>query len=60
MRVAIHRRQSLGRAPSLAVMLLVRAGIGADEAWERGSRARGAATPEMPERRAWVDALSRD
>lgn len=52
--VAIHCRQGIGRAALVAIAVLVRLGVSADEAIERVSATRGRPVPETPEQREWL------
>jgi protein-tyrosine phosphatase len=52
--IGIHCRQGIGRAPLLAAAILVADGVGADEAFEQLSTARGHAVPETPEQAEWI------
>ncbi|MFL5244383.1 MAG: tyrosine protein phosphatase [Gemmataceae bacterium] len=58
--VAIHCRQSIGRASLLAAGLLVASGTDATAAFKRIERARGCPVPETVEQREWVAKLARD
>lgn len=57
--VAIHCRQGIGRAALIAVSLLVRLGVGAEEAIARVGTARGRAVPETTEQCEWLMAFAR-
>jgi protein-tyrosine phosphatase len=56
--VAIHCRQSIGRAGLIAAAVLVASGVDPDQALETLSSARGAIVPETPEQREWVRRLA--
>lgn len=56
--IAVHCRQSIGRASLVAASLLVRAGVPVDEAWQGVEAARGLPVPETEEQRAWVAMLT--
>jgi protein-tyrosine phosphatase len=55
--VAVHCRQSIGRASLVAAAVLVAEGVAPDEAWARVARARGRPVPDTEAQRAWVAAL---
>ena len=61
--IAIHCRQSVGRAGLLAVSIAVASGVPLQDALEAVSRARGVPVPETTEQLGWlqrnVDRLSR-
>jgi protein-tyrosine phosphatase len=52
--VGAHCRQGIGRSPLVAACVLIRAGVGAEEALGRLSAARGLPVPETAEQRRWV------
>jgi protein-tyrosine phosphatase len=56
--VAIHCRQGVGRAGSIASTLLVETGVNPSEAIQRVSAARHAPVPETAEQRAWIDSFA--
>lgn len=56
--IALHCRQSIGRAGLIAAALLIESGIKADEAMEIVSVARGVPVPETGEQRKWLEQLS--
>lgn len=56
--VAIHCRQGLGRAPLVAMGLLVSSGLEPDVAMRRVASARGCPVPETPEQRKWFEAFA--
>lgn len=58
--LAIHCRQGIGRAALIAACLLVRSGVGPEEAFRRLSAARGCAVPETAEQRRWVEEFAQD
>ena len=53
--VGIHCRQSIGRAPLLAAVLMTLFGAAPDEAFRQLSIARGIGVPETAEQRAWLE-----
>jgi protein-tyrosine phosphatase len=53
--VALHCRQSVGRAGMIAAALLVNSGIKASEAMQTVSSARGVCVPETSEQRVWLE-----
>lgn len=53
--VGIHCRQSVGRAPLLAAVLMTLFGIESAEAFRRLSVARGVEVPETNEQRNWAE-----
>jgi protein-tyrosine phosphatase len=56
--VAVHCRQSIGRAGMIAAGVLIASGTKPDEAIGTVSRARGLTIPETEEQRDWVRRLS--
>lgn len=56
--VAVHCRQSLGRAPMFTALLMTTFGISPDEAFDSIGTARGVAVPETEEQRVWVEEFS--
>lgn len=52
--VAVHCRGGIGRASTLAGCVLVNLGVGAEEAMDRISAARGLRVPETQGQRLWV------
>jgi protein-tyrosine phosphatase len=52
--VVVHCRMGIGRSSLVAAGLLVREGLGADEAWAAVERARGLEVPDTPEQKAWL------
>ena len=55
--VALHCRQSVGRAGLIATALLVNSGTTAGQAMQIVSSARGVSVPETREQRAWLEEL---
>ena len=55
--VALHCRQSVGRAGLIATALLVSSGISVGEAMQIVSSARGVSVPETREQRVWLEEL---
>jgi protein-tyrosine phosphatase len=55
--VALHCRQSVGRAGLVATAVLVNSGVKAGEAMQIVSSARGVSVPETREQRAWLEQL---
>lgn len=53
--IGIHCRQSIGRAPLLAAILMTLFGVEPDEAFRQLSAARGVEVPETAEQRAWLE-----
>ena len=53
--IGIHCRQSIGRAPLLAAVLMTLFGTEAGEAFRQLSIARGVEVPETAEQRAWLE-----
>lgn len=58
--LAIHCRQGIGRAPLIAIGLLIEMGVQAESAIQRVSTARGCSVPETPEQRRWIQRLAED
>lgn len=52
--VGIHCRQSIGRAPFLAAVLMAMFGVEPEKAFQQLSAARGVGVPETAEQREWV------
>jgi protein-tyrosine phosphatase len=52
--VAIHCRQGLGRAPLVAICVLILAGLDPQTAAQRVSAARGCPVPETVEQERWI------
>jgi protein-tyrosine phosphatase len=52
--IAVHCRQGIGRAPLVAICLLVLSGVQSAAAIDRVSAARGCSVPETPEQRRWI------
>jgi hypothetical protein len=57
--IGIHCRQSVGRAPLLAAVVLFALGIEAQTVLQRIGAARGCVVPETAEQRRWLLALAR-
>jgi protein-tyrosine phosphatase len=60
--VAVHCRQSIGRAGLIAAGLLIASGVTSDrppaaQAVQTVTSARGVAVPETPEQREWIRKL---
>ena len=53
--VVIHCRQGIGRSGLVAACLLISKGLSSGAAVESLTAARGAAIPETPEQRRWID-----
>ena len=53
--IGIHCRQSIGRAPLLAAVLMTMFGVEPDEAFRRLSIARGIEVPETAEQKTWLE-----
>ncbi len=53
--VAIHCRQSVGRAGLVAAALLIANGVSVDDALQQISRTRGVSVPETAEQRQWLN-----
>jgi protein-tyrosine phosphatase len=58
--VAIHCRQSIGRAPLLAAILMILYGIEPDEAFRQLSLVRGIEVPETDEQKQWVEKFTEE
>lgn len=56
--VAIHCRQSIGRAGMISAALLTAKGVSPSEALHRASAARGLDVPETEEQKSWVMQLA--
>jgi len=52
--IGIHCRQSIGRAPLLAAILMMMFGVEPEEAFGRIGKARGRSVPETAEQLDWV------
>ncbi len=52
--IGIHCRQSIGRAPLLAAVLMISFGIEAEKAFRQLSLVRGVEVPETNEQREWA------
>jgi protein-tyrosine phosphatase len=57
--VAVHCRQSIGRAGMLATGVLIRAGQSVEQAILAVSAARGLPMPETAQQRAWLEQFAR-
>jgi protein-tyrosine phosphatase len=55
--VAVHCRQSIGRAGLIAAGVLIASGASPEQAIDTVSAARGLPVPETPEQREWVQRL---
>jgi len=55
--VAVHCRQSIGRAGLVAAGVLIASGVTPDRAMQTVTSARGVAVPETPEQREWIRQL---
>jgi protein-tyrosine phosphatase len=53
--ILVHCRQGIGRTGLIAASLLIMKGLSPGAAVEAVSAARGAAVPETPEQRRWID-----
>lgn len=58
--VGIHCRQSIGRAPLLAAVLMTLFGIEPKEAFRQLSIARGVEVPETAEQKKWLEKLVKE
>ena len=58
--IAIHCRQGLGRAPLIAIGVLVLAGLDSQAAKKRVGAARGCPVPETAEQDRWITAFAKD
>lgn len=56
-KVAVHCRQGIGRSGLIAAGVLMSSGIGAENAIEVVSNARGVAVPETPAQLEWIHHL---
>ena len=56
--VAVHCRQGIGRSGLIAAGTLVASGVGAEEAMQAVTSARGVPVPETTEQRLWTERLS--
>lgn len=52
--IGIHCRIGVGRSALVAVCVLVKMGLSAEQAWENVSKARGMSVPDTNEQREWV------
>jgi protein-tyrosine phosphatase len=55
--VAIHCRQGIGRAPLVAISVLVLSGVDPELAIQQVSTARGCPVPETPVQRRWIEGM---
>ncbi|HZZ78035.1 MAG TPA: hypothetical protein VFE62_05935 [Gemmataceae bacterium] len=58
--VAIHCRQGLGRAPMVAAVILMMAGVDLESALKRVAAARGYPIPETQEQRRWLSDFAKE
>lgn len=58
--VAVHCRQGIGRAATVAISILVSSGVEAESAILSASAARGQAVPETAEQRNWIRDYARE
>jgi protein-tyrosine phosphatase len=58
--IGIHCRQSIGRAPLLAAILMILYGIEPDEAFRQLSFVRGIEVPETVEQKEWVEKFAEE
>ena len=58
--VGIHCRQGIGRAPLVAISVLLMAGLERQTAKQRVSTARGVAVPETVQQDQWIAAFAKD
>lgn len=58
--IGIHCRQSIGRAPLLAAVLMTLFGVGPAEAFRQLSIARGREVPETPEQGEWLKTFAKE
>lgn len=58
--IGIHCRQSIGRAPFLAAVLMTMFGIEPKEAFCKLSSARGVTVPETVEQKEWVENFAKE
>ncbi|CAN5820702.1 hypothetical protein BH20ACI4_BH20ACI4_32140 [soil metagenome] len=56
----IHCRQSVGRAPLMAAVLMISFGIEPDEAFRQLSKVRGVEVPETDEQRKWAERFAKE
>jgi len=55
--IAVHCRQSIGRAGMIAAGILVAAGVSPEDSLEAVTAARGAEVPETAQQREWIRSL---
>ena len=58
--IAIHCRQSVGRAPLMAAALMISFGMNSDEAFEKLSFVRGVEVPETDEQKKWAEIFAKE
>ncbi len=58
--IGIHCRQSVGRAPLLAAVLMISFGINPTEAFRRLSLVRGVEVPETVEQKKWAERFAEE
>lgn len=58
--IAIHCRQSVGRAPLIAAILMISFGINPTEAFEKLSLVRGVEVPETEEQKKWAEKFAEE
>lgn len=58
--VAVHCRQGIGRAATIAIAILVTSGVGIEEAIRAASLARSRPVPETAEQREWLVNFARN
>lgn len=58
--IGIHCRQSIGRAPLLAAILMILFGLEPEDALRQLSAARGVEVPETVEQRAWLEKFAEE
>lgn len=58
--IGIHCRQSVGRAPLMAAVLMISFGINPTEAFRQLSNVRGVEVPETDEQRKWAERFSEE
>ena len=56
--VVIHCRQGIGRAATIAIAVLISAGLELEEAIQLVSAARGVPVPETTEQRCWLESFA--
>ncbi len=58
--IGIHCRQSVGRAPLMAAVLMISFGVETDEAFHQLSLVRGVEVPETDEQRRWAEKFAEE